>query len=84
MPPTTATPMPLREAAPAPVAMASGIQPMMKARDVMMIGRKRRFADSSADFTASMPLSLRIFANSTIKIAFFAARPISMMIPICM
>ena len=38
---------------------------------------------SSAAFIGCIPLSTLTLANSTIKIAFFAASPIIMIIPIC-
>ena len=76
--------MPFLAEAPAPVAMASGRQPMMNAKLVMRIGRRRRPAASIAALTGSMPRSTRTFANSTMRIAFFAARPMIMMMPICM
>ena len=55
IPPTTATPMPQRAAAPAPVAKASGRQPMMEVKAVMRIGRKRSFAASLTASTGSIP-----------------------------
>jgi len=68
--------------APAPEASISGTTPRMKAKAVIRIGRKRRRADSSAASSIPMPPSCLAFANSTIKIAFLAASPISMMLPI--
>ena len=62
--------------APAPLEIASGIQPKMNAKDVIKIGRKRIFAASIAASTKRMPRSsTRILAYSIIKIAFFAAKP---------
>ena len=81
MPLITTVPRMRREAAPAPVAIHSGRQPKMKANDVIRIGRSRTLAPSSAAVTASAPASRRALANSTIRIAFFAARPISITIP---
>ena len=83
IPPTTATPIELRAAEPAPVAVASGKQPIIKANEVIKIGLRRKPADSREALTASMPLSVRTLANSTIRIAFFAASPIIMITPIC-
>jgi hypothetical protein len=83
MPENTATPMTFRASAPAPVARTSGTTPRMNANAVIRIGRNRSLADSSAALRASLPCSRSILANSTIRIAFFAARPISMISPIC-
>ena len=83
MPAKTVIPITLRPSAPAPDAVSSGTTPRMNAKAVIRIGRKRSFA---ADIVASMsglPASSSIFANSTIRIAFFAARPMSMISPIC-
>ena len=73
IPETTAVPMLLRAAELAPLAMVNGKQPIMKASEVMMIGRSLKPDASTAAFFASIPLSVRTLANSTIKIAFFAA-----------
>jgi hypothetical protein len=83
IPVTTTVPRMRREAAPDPVANHSGAVPRMNANDVIRIGRSRSRAPSSAASTSGFPSSSRAFANSTIRIAFFAARPISMMTPIC-
>ena len=73
-----------RHARPRRDAVQSGTQPRMNAKDVIRIGRSRSFAPSSAASTRPMPfLRARALANSTIRIAFFAARPISMTRPIC-
>ncbi len=77
MPPATAVPTELRAAAPAPVASASGITPRMNASDVIRMGRSRMRADSTAASTIDRPFSRNCSANSTIRIAFFAARPMS-------
>ena len=71
------SPTELREAAPAPVASASGMTPRMNANDVIRIGRRRMRADSIAASTIDMPCSRSCSANSTIRIEFFAARPTS-------
>ena len=83
MPPMTALPMMRRETAPAPVARTSGRTPRMKAKAVMMIGRSRSRAPESVASTSAFPDSYSSFANSTIRIAFLAASPISMTSPIC-
>ena len=48
MPPMTPVPIEWRLAEPAPVLMASGSTPRMKASEVMTIGRKRSRAASMA------------------------------------
>src|SRR5262249_49187257 len=48
MPPMTPVPTACRAPAPAPIEMASGSTPRMKASDVIRIGRKRRRAASRA------------------------------------
>ena len=82
MPPNTVVPMDWRLAAPAPVANISGTTPRMKAKAVMRMGRSRRRAASIAASTISRPSSRRRLANSTIRIAFLAARPMSITKPI--
>ena len=82
MPENTVTPIEMRDAAPAPLDRISGTTPRMKANEVMMIGRRRSLAASIAALTASLPASSFILANSTIRIAFLAARPISSTTPI--
>ena len=54
---------------------------MMKAKAVIRIGRKRSLAASSAASSTDMPASCWALANSTIRIAFLAARPTSMIRP---
>src|SRR5581483_5465841 len=76
MPPTTPVPIERRAAAPAPLANISGSTPKTKASEVMTIGRKRRRAAFSAASMASLPSRKPCCANSTIRMAFFAARPI--------
>jgi hypothetical protein len=83
MPESTATPIALRSSAPAPVAIASGTTPSEKARDVITIGRSRSREASTAASAGGSPSASRWRANSTIRIAFLAARPISTMKPIC-
>ena len=83
MPKKTAVPMTFCAPAPAPLAVISGTTPRMNANAVIRIGRKRSRADSSAASSTGMPSSCLALANSTIRIAFLAARPISMMLPIC-
>src|SRR5438270_12989926 len=83
IPPMTAVPSTRREIAPAPAALHSGTQPRMNAKAVINIGLNRSFAAISAESSIDLPLSNSIFANSTIRMAFLAASPISMTSPIC-
>jgi hypothetical protein len=48
----------------------------MKAKDVIRIGRRRMRAASTVASIRPRPLRCRSTANSTIRIAFFAANPI--------
>ena len=82
MPPNTPEPMLCRAAAPAPVASTSGTTPNTNASEVITIGLKRRRAASAAASMALLPASMPCIANSAIRIAFFAARPISTTRPI--
>ena len=62
---------------------ASGSTPRMKASEVITIGRKRsRAALVAASIDRSSPASRCCEANSTIRMAFFAARPTSVTSPI--
>ena len=72
-----------RSSAPAPTAQTSGVTPRMKAIEVIRIGRSRRCAASTAAAKRSRPASSSCLANSTIRMAFLAARPISTMKPTC-
>jgi hypothetical protein len=82
MPVITVVPMLWREIAPEPDAVHRGTQPRMKAKLVIRIGRRRLFAPASAASTACFPPLRSSTANSTMRIAFFATSPISMMSPI--
>ena len=81
MPPITPVPMARWLAAPAPLAMASGSTPSVKASEVMMIGRKRRCAAASADCKALLPWACKSLANSMIRMAFLADSPMMVMRP---
>ena len=83
IPPKTVTPIVFLEAAPAPVANASGNTPNINANEVIMIGRNLNLTASNVDFINSSPRSTLSFANSTINIAFFADNPINVINPIC-
>ena len=82
MPPMTPTPTTCRAAAPAPVATARGRQPMMKAKQVIRMGRRRILAASSVAVSRSVPCLSSSTANSTMRMAFLAASAISTMRPI--
>ena len=82
MPEITAVPICRLAKPPAPDAFQRGSKPKMKAKDVMSTGRNRSFAPSSAPSTSGRPFSNYPLANSTIKIAFFADRPMSITSPI--
>ena len=83
MPPITVVPMIWRATDPAPVAVHNGTQPRINANEVIRIGRKRSRAPSNAASIRLFPFSNSSLANSTIRIAFFAASPMSMTKPIC-
>ena len=68
--------------APAPLAISIGTTPRMKANEVMRIGRKRSLAASSAASRTVAPPARSPLANSTIRIAFLAARPMTVTRPI--
>jgi hypothetical protein len=75
IPANTATPMALRISAPAPVDSTSGSTPMMKASEVIRIGRRRRRLASMAACTGLRPANSSSRANSTIRIAFLPIAP---------
>ena len=81
IPENTAVPMRFCAAAPAPLASTSGTTPMMNANAVIRMGRNRSLAASSAASSIERPASCCAFANSTIRMAFLAARPTSMIRP---
>lgn len=83
IPPNTVNPIVLLAIAPAPVAKAKGNTPSIKAIEVIIIGLKRSFTAAKVAGTISIPPSTLSLANSTIKIAFLAAKPINVTKPIC-
>ena len=83
IPPITVVPMIWRATEPAPVAVHNGTQPRTNANDVIKIGRRRSLAPASAASARGFPFSYSSLANSTIKIAFLAAKPMSITSPIC-
>ena len=82
MPPNTGVPTARRLAAPAPTAMTSGSRPRMKAKLVIITGRKRSRAPSIAESSRPTPLRRWSTANSTIRMPFLAASAISTTRPI--
>src|SRR5690606_19689882 len=68
-------------AAPAPDENTKGKMPEVNAIEVIKIGRKRISHALSAASNKSIPWSCMSFANSIIKIAFFAAKPIMVIKP---
>ncbi|STT68126.1 Uncharacterised protein [Klebsiella pneumoniae subsp. rhinoscleromatis] len=82
IPLNTVVPMIRRLCAPAPVASIIGMMPIINDTAVIITARKRRVAPSRAASTIDSPSSRRLRANSTIRIAFFAARAISSTRPI--
>ena len=75
MPPATPVPTAWRLDAPAPRATTSGSMPSTKASDVMTIGRRRSFTAASVASRVLLPVASSSIANSTMRIAFLAARP---------
>jgi len=82
IPPMTVVPMICRATEPAPVAKNKGTHPRMKAKEVIKIGRSLSLAPASAASMRGLPFSYSALANSTIRMAFLAARPINITSPI--
>ena len=82
MPPTTATPSGARASPPAPNPSAIGRIPAMVESAVMSTGRKRVCAACVTASSTSSPCARSRFANSTIRIEFFATSPTSITRPI--
>jgi hypothetical protein len=61
---------------------ANGNTPRINAIEVIMMGRKRSLTASMVAVNNGVTLSDFSFANATINIAFFAARPIKVINPI--
>jgi hypothetical protein len=77
IPKNTLVPTERRLAAPAPLAITNGATPRMKASDVMRMGRKRSRAASIAASWMERPCARSSVANSTMRMAFLAASPIT-------
>src|SRR5437773_1913759 len=82
IPPMTPVPTERRAPAPAPAEIARGSTPKMNASEVIRMGRKRSRAASSAAAAVDRPSWCFSTAYSTIRMAFFAARPSSVTSPI--
>ena len=63
-------------------AITSGTTPRMKASEVIRIGRSRMRAASTGGIQGRQSLLLNCSANSTIRMAFLLAKPISITSPI--
>ena len=83
IPLNTAIPNDRRISEPAPDATTSGITPMMKANEVIRIGRSRNRHASSVASRRGSPSMCFCLAYSTIKMAFLHASPTSTTRPIC-
>ena len=81
MPPMTLVPSACWLAPPAPVATTIGSTPQTKARPVIRIGRKRKLQASIVASTRGLPWARRSFANSMIRMASLAARPMMVIRP---
>ncbi len=81
MPPITLVPSACWLAPPAPVAITIGSTPQTKARPVIRIGRKRSEQASTVASISDFPSARRSFANSMIRMASLAARPMMVMRP---
>ncbi len=81
-PKNTVAPMDWRLSAPAPVASISGSAPAAVASVVISTGRRRTVAASMIASTNARPWSRSWFANSTIRMPFLLAMPISITEPI--
>ena len=82
MPKKTAVPMDTRISAPAPWESMSGMTPNVNAKEVIRIGRSRRREASMAASVRFRPASCNCLANSTMRMAFLQANPISTTSPI--
>ena len=65
----------------APVAIYIGTTPKINANEVIKMGRKRSLAARNADSATDLPDSCKSLANSIIIMAFFALKPITVIMP---
>ena len=82
IPTITTVPSVRRAALPEPTAIHNGAQPKINAIEVIKSARRRSLIPSSAASIRLRPFSNSSLANSTIRMAFFAARPMSTIRPI--
>ena len=83
IPPTVLAPSVEFPLAPTPLANISGRSPTIIASEVIKIGRRRATAPRIALHVIDIPVRRRSRANSTMRMAFFAKRPMSMIRAIC-
>ena len=83
MPDTSTMPMLLRAFEPGPDTNTRGRWPNTVATVVMRTGRSRVSDASRRAASFARPRSCRVFANSTMRIPFFAIRPTSVISPTC-
>lgn len=83
IPPMADVPSERLALAPTPNENIKGNRPIIMAKDVIKIGRRRAPAPSTAAQEMLIPIFRRSRANSTIKMAFLANRPINMISAIC-
>ena len=83
MPPAAAVPIVLLPNFPGPEANINGINPAMKAKEVIKIGRKRILAPSNVALYMDIPSLCRCDANSTYQHGIFPNNPISITMAIC-
>ncbi|KAG1353403.1 hypothetical protein G6F61_014643 [Rhizopus arrhizus] len=81
MPPNTPVPIACWVSFDAPCASISGTTPSANASEVITIGRRRSRAASSAASASPRPCCCSCRANSTMRIAFFADSPITVIMP---
>src|SRR5579872_6334416 len=70
MPLNTAVPSERRISAPAPVARTSGTTPRMKAKEVIVMGRRRNRDASTAASARDLPPRCNCWANSAGRLVF--------------
>ena len=69
--------------APAPPSTASGIIPITMVETVIRMGRRRSLQAPMAASKMDKPSSRFWMANSVIRMAVLATKPINMMTPVC-
>ena len=82
IPPITPVPRTRRARAPDPDARANGMQPAMKANEVIRIGRKRTLHANTVASSSGIPWSCKMPENSTIRMLLETTIPVIMITPI--